>query len=104
MGITRMMYSPINIRPYFPKPTSGSYWYLSMGYFNVILPKKTTKRRLACGSRPRRRRTKHHQLPALHQSLFSGFRSSEIWMETTFDPALGQRGLIYRMLWHGGVQ
>lgn len=38
MGLTRMMYSPINIRPYFPKPTNGSYWYLSVGYFNVVLP------------------------------------------------------------------
>jgi hypothetical protein len=38
MVLTRMMYSPINIRPYFPKPTKGSYWYLSVGYFNVVLP------------------------------------------------------------------
>jgi hypothetical protein len=33
-----MVYSPINIRPYFPKPTNGSYWFLSVGYFNVVLP------------------------------------------------------------------
>ena len=32
------MYSPINIRPYFPKPVNGSYWFLSVGYFNVVLP------------------------------------------------------------------
>jgi hypothetical protein len=33
-----MMYAPINIRPYFPKPVKGSYWFLSVGYFNIVLP------------------------------------------------------------------
>ena len=33
------MYAPINIRPYLPKPaTESSYWFLSLGYFNVIFP------------------------------------------------------------------
>lgn len=33
-----MMYAPINIRPYLPKPVGDSYWFLSIGYFNIILP------------------------------------------------------------------
>jgi len=34
-----MMYAPINCRPYFPrKPLNQSYWFLSLGYFNVVLP------------------------------------------------------------------
>ncbi|KAI0001682.1 hypothetical protein BJV77DRAFT_1063101 [Russula vinacea] len=33
-----MMYAPINIRPYLPKPTGDSYWFLSVGYFNIIFP------------------------------------------------------------------
>ncbi|KAH7100324.1 hypothetical protein BKA62DRAFT_706675 [Auriculariales sp. MPI-PUGE-AT-0066] len=31
-----MMYSAMNLRPYLPKPES--YWFLSVGYFNVVLP------------------------------------------------------------------
>jgi hypothetical protein len=38
MGLIRLMYSAINIRPYCPKPTNGSYVFVSVGYFNVILP------------------------------------------------------------------
>ena len=36
-----MMYSALNLRPYFTvKPTApwNSYWFLAIGYFNVILP------------------------------------------------------------------
>ncbi|KDQ63271.1 hypothetical protein JAAARDRAFT_119702 [Jaapia argillacea MUCL 33604] len=34
-----MMYSALNLRPYFPLPLSHpSYWYLAVGYFNVVLP------------------------------------------------------------------
>ncbi|EJF66868.1 hypothetical protein DICSQDRAFT_131140 [Dichomitus squalens LYAD-421 SS1] len=37
-----LMYSALNLRPYFTrKPTSelwNSYWYLAIGYFNVVLP------------------------------------------------------------------
>ena len=37
-----LMYSALNLRPYFTKPPSSSlwnsYWYLAIGYFNVILP------------------------------------------------------------------
>ncbi|THH33423.1 hypothetical protein EUX98_g750 [Antrodiella citrinella] len=36
-----MMYSALNLRPYFTvKPTApwDSYWFLAIGYFNVILP------------------------------------------------------------------
>ena len=37
-----LMYSALNLRPYFTrKPETGlrdSYWYLAIGYFNVILP------------------------------------------------------------------
>ncbi|KAH9997716.1 hypothetical protein BJV74DRAFT_877283 [Russula compacta] len=33
-----MMYAAMNIRSYFPKPVTGSYWFLSVGYFNVALP------------------------------------------------------------------
>lgn len=32
-----MMYSALNLRPYMPKPPP-SYWFLAVGYFNVILP------------------------------------------------------------------
>lgn len=28
----------MNIRPYFPKPVHDSYWFLAVGYFNVVLP------------------------------------------------------------------
>jgi hypothetical protein len=38
MQLFRMMYAPINIRPYFPKPAHDSYWFLAVGYFNVVLP------------------------------------------------------------------
>lgn len=38
IGSIRMMYAPINIRPYLPKPVGDSYWFLSIGYFNIILP------------------------------------------------------------------
>ncbi|THH04131.1 hypothetical protein EW146_g10256, partial [Bondarzewia mesenterica] len=34
-----MMYAALNIRPYFvPRPLNDSYWFLAVGYFNVILP------------------------------------------------------------------
>ncbi|KAI9512519.1 hypothetical protein F5148DRAFT_973486 [Russula earlei] len=33
-----MMYAPINIRPYFAKPLNPSYWFLCVGYFNIVLP------------------------------------------------------------------
>ncbi|KII94084.1 hypothetical protein PLICRDRAFT_415673 [Plicaturopsis crispa FD-325 SS-3] len=34
-----LMYSALNLRPYFTaKPLHDSYWYLAVGYFNVILP------------------------------------------------------------------
>jgi hypothetical protein len=37
-----MMYAPINIRSYFqsyfPKAAQDSYWFLAVGYFNVVLP------------------------------------------------------------------
>ncbi len=37
-----LMYSALNLRPYFTKAPSSSmwnsYWYLAIGYFNVILP------------------------------------------------------------------
>jgi hypothetical protein len=34
-----MMYSALNLRPYFAaKPVNDSYWFLAIGYFNVILP------------------------------------------------------------------
>ncbi|KZT30818.1 hypothetical protein NEOLEDRAFT_1144356 [Neolentinus lepideus HHB14362 ss-1] len=34
-----MMYSALNLRPYFPlQPLHPSYWFLAVGYFNVILP------------------------------------------------------------------
>jgi hypothetical protein len=34
-----MMYSALNLRPYFNvKPKNQSYWFLAIGYFNVILP------------------------------------------------------------------
>ncbi|TFK90810.1 hypothetical protein K466DRAFT_484133 [Polyporus arcularius HHB13444] len=37
-----LMYSALNLRPYFTKGPSSSmwnsYWYLAIGYFNVILP------------------------------------------------------------------
>jgi len=36
--LIRMMYAPINIRPYLPKPANDSYWFLSVGYFNIIFP------------------------------------------------------------------
>lgn len=36
--LVRMMYAAMNIRSYFPKPVTGSYWFLSVGYFNVALP------------------------------------------------------------------
>lgn len=33
------MYSALNLRPYFTvKPANDSYWFLAVGYFNVILP------------------------------------------------------------------
>lgn len=33
------MYSALNLRPYFSvKPANESYWFLAIGYFNVILP------------------------------------------------------------------
>ena len=38
MQLVRMMYAAMNIRPYFPKPVHDSYWFLAVGYFNVILP------------------------------------------------------------------
>lgn len=36
----RMMYSALNLRPYLRENMSlnDSYWYLAIGYFNVILP------------------------------------------------------------------
>jgi hypothetical protein len=36
----RMMYSALNLRPYIManKALNDSYWYLAIGYFNVILP------------------------------------------------------------------
>jgi len=38
--IIRMMYSALNLRPYIManKALNDSYWYLAIGYFNVILP------------------------------------------------------------------
>lgn len=34
-----MMYAALNIRPYFdPRSLNESYWFLAVGYFNVILP------------------------------------------------------------------
>jgi hypothetical protein len=34
-----MMYSALNLRPYFTvKPVNDSYWFLAIGYFNVVLP------------------------------------------------------------------
>lgn len=37
--ISRMMYSALNLRPYFlPQPPGESYWFLAIGYFNIILP------------------------------------------------------------------
>lgn len=34
-----MMYAALNVRPYFdPKSLNDSYWFLAVGYFNVILP------------------------------------------------------------------
>lgn len=33
-----MMYAAMNIRPCFPKPIHDSYWFLAVGYFNIILP------------------------------------------------------------------
>jgi hypothetical protein len=34
-----MMYSALNLRPYFTvKPKNESYWFLAIGYFNVVLP------------------------------------------------------------------
>ncbi|KAI0308149.1 hypothetical protein B0F90DRAFT_124131 [Multifurca ochricompacta] len=33
-----MMYAAMNIRPYFPKPAHESYWFLAVGYFNIVLP------------------------------------------------------------------
>jgi hypothetical protein len=34
-----MMYSALNLRPYLVPPTlNDSYWFLAIGYFNVILP------------------------------------------------------------------
>jgi len=38
-----MMYSALNLRPYLPTqpllgPVTESYWFLSIGYFNVVLP------------------------------------------------------------------
>jgi hypothetical protein len=34
-----MMYSALNLRPYLlPATESDSYWFLAVGYFNVILP------------------------------------------------------------------
>ncbi|KAI3622817.1 hypothetical protein WG66_015716 [Moniliophthora roreri] len=35
-----MMYSALNLRPYLAieRPLSDSYWFISIGYFNVILP------------------------------------------------------------------
>lgn len=38
MDLIRMMYAPINVRPYFPKPAHDSYWILAVGYFNIVLP------------------------------------------------------------------
>lgn len=33
-----MMYSALNLRPYLSPSESLSYWFLSIGYFNVVLP------------------------------------------------------------------
>jgi hypothetical protein len=34
-----MMYSALNLRPYLnPTPTNDSYWFLAVGYFNIIFP------------------------------------------------------------------
>ncbi|KAK7058449.1 hypothetical protein VNI00_002083 [Paramarasmius palmivorus] len=35
-----MMYSALNLRPYLSveRPLSDSYWFISIGYFNVVLP------------------------------------------------------------------
>ncbi|EJD40848.1 hypothetical protein AURDEDRAFT_69593 [Auricularia subglabra TFB-10046 SS5] len=33
-----MMYSALNLRPYLPPADTASYWFLSIGYFNVVLP------------------------------------------------------------------
>jgi hypothetical protein len=34
-----MMYSAVNLRPYFTlKPKNESYWFVAIGYFNVVLP------------------------------------------------------------------
>lgn len=37
---SRMMYSALNLRPYLMDNTTlnDSYWYLAIGYFNVVLP------------------------------------------------------------------
>ncbi|KAG2155563.1 hypothetical protein DEU56DRAFT_768027 [Suillus clintonianus] len=38
-NLSMMMYSALNLRPYFTvKPANDSYWFLAVGYFNVILP------------------------------------------------------------------
>jgi len=34
-----MMYSALNLRSYFiPRPLNDSYWFLAVGYYNIILP------------------------------------------------------------------
>src|SRR6266702_5873601 len=38
MRLVRMMYAAMNMRPFFPKPIHDSYWFLAVGYFNIILP------------------------------------------------------------------
>lgn len=38
--MSRMMYSALNLRPYLTSNSvlNDSYWYLAIGYFNVVLP------------------------------------------------------------------
>ncbi|KAG8996935.1 hypothetical protein FRB93_000605 [Tulasnella sp. JGI-2019a] len=37
-SLPMMMYSALNLRPYLGPTDTTSYWFLSVGYFNVILP------------------------------------------------------------------
>jgi len=67
-----MMYSALNLRPYFtikPTPPWNSYWFLAIGYFNVILPNFVPQDDLARAFWHRARQAKEQSTQAAKHPL-----------------------------------
>jgi hypothetical protein len=95
-----MMYSALNLRPYLSpsRQLSDSYWFLSIGYFNVILPTFIPKDDLTRTFWHRARSAKEQSTNAVkHPMLISRTREmakergarARMWAKEDDDKALG---------------